>query len=169
MKIYKVKKVLNSIILVSWLLIGFFCSSIAFEEKSLFTGVLATLCFLVVGYLFLFIKNSKIEIHKEKIVSVNFYGKTKEIHFDKISQIATRHFKNYLGFYLFTQETEKIEFSTELDGWENLLLELLEKIPALSFDASVTEMIEKIGKKESLDPRVISLIKDELKKRQKKI
>ncbi|KAA3606399.1 MAG: hypothetical protein DWQ06_02840 [Calditrichaeota bacterium] len=165
-KVYKLKLTINLIILVSWLLIGILLGYVFWTEKSIFTGVFALVCFAVVFYVLLLLKNVKVGLDKNKIFSVGVFGKKTEFLFTELETFTFKHFKNHATFYLYAKgdSNEKVQFSSDLEYWEGLILEILSHTSNLKIDSGISSVIDTLGKKEKIDPRVISAIQIELNK-----
>ncbi len=165
-KVYKLKLTINLIILSSWLIIGLLLGYVFWTEQTVFTGVFALVCFAVVLYVLLLLKNVKVGLDQNKIFSTSVFGKKTEFPFAELETFTFKHFKNHATFYLYPKgdSKEKIQFSSDLEYWEGLILEILNNTSNLKIDSGISSVIETLGKKEKIDPRVISAIQIELNK-----
>lgn len=165
-KVYKLKLTVNLLILISWLVIGILLGYVYWTEQTTFTGIFALVCFAVVLYVLLLLKNVRVGFDNKKIFSTNVFGKRTEFPFSELETFTFKHFKNHATFYLYPKSNskERIQFSTDLEYWEGLILEILNSSSDLKIDSGISSVIETLGKKEKIDPRVISAIQIELNK-----
>lgn len=105
-------------------------------------------------------KNVKVGLDKKKIFSMNAFGKETEFAFVELEIFTIKHFKNHATFYLYSKgnSKEKIQFSSDFEYWEGLILDILNNTSDLKIDSKISSVIETLGKKEKIDSRIISAI-----------